>query len=163
MKLSVIIPSYNEEKRLPNTLKEIDKYLSARDYDSEIIVVDGGSQDRTVEITKEMMREINNLRIIEAKNGHGKGYVVKEGMLNTEGDYRLFTDADNSTSIEHIEKMWPYFEKGYGVVIGSRNPRDVQGARQEVSQAFYKRLLGNIGNLLIQILAVWGVWDTQCG
>jgi len=110
MKLSVIIPTYNEEKRLPKTLREIDKYLSNQGYDSEIFVVDGGSTDRTADVVREMTQEISNLKLIEAKESRGKGGAVKTGILKAEGEYRVFTDADNSTSIDHIEKMWPLFE-----------------------------------------------------
>lgn len=163
MKLSVIIPAYNEEGRLPNTLREIDKYLSRQSYDSEIIVVSDGSKDRTGEVTKEMMSEIKNLRLIDNKENHGKGYVVRQGMLEAKGDYRLFTDADNSTSIDQIEKMWPLLEKDYDVVIGTRDSRDDKEAKQAVSQAAWKRLLGDVGNIGVQVLVLWGIWDTQCG
>ncbi len=95
--------------------------------------------------------------------GFGKGYVVKEGMLEAKGQYRLFTDADNSTTIEHLEKMRPYFEQGYEIVIGTRDKRDNKEAKQAVSQPFIKRLIGDAGNLLIQLVAVPGIWDTQCG
>jgi len=163
MKLSVIIPAYNEEKRLPKTLREIDEYLSKQSYDSEIIVVNDGSKDRTAEVVREMMPEIKNLRLIDNKENQGKGYVVRQGMLEARGDYRLFTDADNSTSIDHVEKMWPLFEKNYDVVIGSRDSRDTKGACQAVPQPPWKRFLGDIGNIGIQVLVVWGIWDTQCG
>ena len=163
MKLSVIIPAYNEEKRLPKTLREIDKYLKKQDYESEIIVFNDASKDRTAGVVKEMMAEIKNLRLIDKKENYGKGYGVRQSMLSARGDYRLFTDADNSTSIDHIEKMWPYFEKGYNVVIGTRDSRDIKEARQAVSQSLWKRLAGDIGNIAVQVLLIWGIWDTQCG
>ncbi|MDP2664002.1 MAG: glycosyltransferase, partial [bacterium] len=121
MHLSVIIPAYNEERRLPGTLKEIDKYLRNQNYQSEIIVVDGGSKDRTPEVVKEMGREIGNLKLLLVQNCSGKGQAVKEGMASAGGDFRVFTDADNSTSIDQVEKMWPWFEEKYDVVIGSRD------------------------------------------
>lgn len=163
MYLSIIIPAYNEEKRLPRTLLEIGRYVSAQPYESEIIVVNDGSRDRTNQLVEEMMPEIKNLRLIDNKENHGKGYVVRQGMLKAEGDYRLFTDADNSTSISHIEKMWPLFERGIDIVIGSRDSKDAEGARQVVVQPFWKRFLGNLGNIGIQVFTVWGIWDTQCG
>ena len=160
MKLSVIIPAYNEEKRLPKTLREIDKYLSQQSYDSEIIVVNGGSTDRTPEIVREMMSEIKNLKLIE-RDGLGKGDAVKTGMLEAQGDYRIFTDADNSTSIDQVEKMWPWFEKGYDVVIGSR---DVRGAVLDPPQPWYRRLLGKIFRFLTHIFCgTWEILDSQCG
>jgi len=163
MKLSVIVPCYNEEGRIAKTLREIDKYLSLQSYDSEIIVVSDGSKDRTAEVVRGMMSEIKNLRLIDNKENHGKGYVVRQGMLEAKGDYRLFTDADNSTSIDHVEKMWPLLEKNYDVVMGTRDSRDDKEAKQAVSQPAWKRFLGDIGNIGIQVLVIWGIWDTQCG
>lgn len=161
--LSVIIPAYNEQETISNTLLDIDKYLSRQKFSSEIIVVSDGSKDATAEKAKGMQSLIKNLKIIDNKENHGKGWVVRQAMLGAEGDYRLFTDADNATSIEHVDKMLSFFEKKYEVVIGSRDPKDAEGATKAVDQPFLKRTLGNAANLLIQILAVWGIWDTQCG
>jgi len=161
MKLSVIIPAYNEERRLPRTLREINKYLSQQSYDWEIIVVNGGSTDRTPDVVREMMGEIRNLKLIEQK-GKGKGDAVKTGMLEGKGDYRLFTDADNSTSIDQIEKMWPWFEKGYDVVIGSR---DIKGAVLDPPQPWYRRvILGKSFRFLTHLICgTWEILDSQCG
>jgi len=93
----------------------------------------------------------------------GKGYTVREGMLAAYGRIRLFADADNATDISHFEAMRAFFDKGYEVVICSRDPKDAAGAKQAVSQVWWKRLLGNMGNLYIQWMAVPGIWDTQCG
>ena len=166
--LSVIIPAYKEEKRITKTLKEIDKYLSRQDYPStgsgqvyEIIVVNDGAKDKTAEVVKNIMPEIKNLRLIDNKENHGKGYVVRQGLLEAKGKYRVFTDADNSTSIDQIEKMWPEFEKGLEVVIGSR---DIKGSEIAVPQAGWRIMLGNIFNLIVQLVSgLWGIWDTQCG
>ncbi len=163
MRLSVIIPAYNEEKRLPESLRNIDSYLRNQNYDYEIIVVSDGSKDKTAEVVKNLSGDIKNLRVIDNKENHGKGYVVRQGVMEAHGDYRVFTDADNSTSIDHIEKAWPLFENGYEVVIGSRDRRDSKGAKQAVPQSFLRRFLGDVGNILIQIVAVPGIWDTQCG
>ncbi len=163
MHLSIIIPAYNEEKKLPQTLKDISGYLSQQDYDSEILVVSDGSTDETVEVARNLMSQIKNLKILDFEQNRGKGFAVRQGMLKAKGDYRLFTDADNSTSINHVEKMWSYFEKGYDVVIGSRDSKDAKGARQAVPQPTWKRFLGNLGNIGIQVVALWGIWDTQCG
>ena len=161
MKLSIIVPSYNEERRIAKTLREINKYISLQSYDSEIIVVSDGSKDKMVEVVKGMMSEIKNLRVIDNKENHGKGYVVRQGMLEAQGDYRLFTDADNSTSIDQVEKMWPEFEKGYDVVSGSR---DIKGAVLDPPQPWYRRRIGDIFNLFVQVVVgLWGIWDTQCG
>jgi dolichyl-phosphate beta-glucosyltransferase len=158
--LSVIIPAYNEAKRLPLTLIDIDKHLSKVDYFYEIIVVDDGSKDATKEIVKRFSHLIKNLKLIDNKENHGKGWVVKQGMLEAKGEIRLFMDADNSTSIDQFSKMIPYFKEGYDVVIGSR---DIEGAKMVPPQPWYKRLAGDIGNLIIQALLLPGIWDTQCG
>ncbi|MBU1177546.1 MAG: dolichyl-phosphate beta-glucosyltransferase [Patescibacteria group bacterium] len=161
--LSVIIPAYNEEKRISNTLLEIDKYLSDQDYSYEIIVVSDGSKDKTAAIVKKFSDLVKNLKLIDNKENHGKGWVVRQGLLAAKGKYRLFMDADNATTIDHFEKMIPFFKEGFKVVIGSRESRDAKGAKQAVAQSFLKRQLGNFGNILIQLLAVSGIWDTQCG
>jgi dolichyl-phosphate beta-glucosyltransferase len=162
MYLSVIIPAYNEEKRLPKTLAEIDKYLRKQIYAYEIIVVDDGSKDKTVEVVKGLIPKIKNLRVAGYKINQGKGYAVRFGMLKAEGDYRLFADADNSTSIDQAEKMWPEFEKGYDIVIGSR---DMEGAVLDPPQPFLRKMiLGKGFRLLTQIICgTWGILDTQCG
>lgn len=161
MYLSVVIPAYNEEKRLPKTLLEIDRYLSGQSYDYEIIVVSDGSKDKTAQVAEALRPKIANLRVIDNKENHGKGYVTRQGMTEARGQYRLFTDADNSTSIEQVAKLLPYFSQGYDIVIGSR---DVKGAVVSSPQPGYRRLLGEIFNLFVQILAgLWGIWDSQCG
>lgn len=158
--LSVIIPAYNEEKRLSSTLIDIDRRLAKADFAYEIIVVNDGSRDATAEVAKRFSHLIKNLRLIDNKENHGKGWVVRQGLLAAKGKLRLFTDADNSTSIDQFEKMRPYFSGDYQVVIGSR---DIEGARLEPPQPFYRRLLGDIGNLIIQLLLLPGIKDTQCG
>ena len=161
MKLSVIIPAYNEEKRLPKTLKAVDEYLRNQNYDYEIIVVNDGSKDDTALVVKDFKPQIVNLRLIDRKENKGKGYTVKEGMLNAKGDYRLFMDADNSTTIDQIEKMWPWFEREYDIVIGSR---DIEGAVLDPPQPLYRRLVGKIFRLARDIICdIWGIYDTQCG
>ena len=158
--LSVIIPSYNEAKRLPLTLIDIDKHLENQEYSYEILVVNDGSTDETAEIVKRFSPLVENLKLIDNKENKGKGAVIRQGMFLAKGTWRLFMDADNSTSIVEFNKMIPYFKEGYEVVIGSR---DVRGSRTLPPQAIYKRFLGNIGNLIIQALLVPGIWDTQCG
>ncbi len=161
MRLSVIIPAYNEAKRLPNTLKAVDEYLRRQSYEYEILVVNDGSKDNTAEIAASAAAFIKNLRFIDERENHGKGYAVRKGMLEAKGDYRLFMDADNATSIDQIEKMWPEFEKGLEVVIGSR---DIRGAELPVPQSWLRMRLGDIFNIIVQITSgLWGMWDTQCG
>ncbi len=161
MFLSIVIPAYNEEKRLPKTLIEIDKYLKNQSYDYEIIVVSDGSKDRTADVVRELQSKIEHLKLIDNKENHGKGYVVRQGLLEAKGEARLFTDADNSTSIDQIEKMLPYFKQGFDVVIGSR---DIKGAVLDPPQPLFRRFVGDVFNLMVQIIVgLWGIWDTQCG
>ena len=161
--LSVIIPAYNEDSRIEKTLRIVDAYLKRQPFSSEILVVVDGASDNTARIVGGLKSEIINLRLIDRKENHGKGYTVREGMLAAEGKIRLFADADNSTDISHFDKMRPVFDKGYEVVICSRDAKDAPGATQAVPQSFLKRQLGNMGNLFIQLMAVRGIWDTQCG
>jgi len=162
MYLSVIIPSYNEEKRLPKTLEEIDKYLRKKDYQYEIIIVSDGSTDRTCEVVRNLIPKIKGLRLIDEKINRGKGYGVKRGMLEAKGDYRLFTDADNSTSIDQIEKIWPEFKKGFDIIIGSR---DIKGAVLDPPQPWLRQMILGEGFKLIRkiIVGIWEIEDTQCG
>lgn len=162
--LSVIIPAYNEAGRLPLTLVDIDRILSTAQHSYEILVVNDGSTDNTADIVRKMAETIKNLKLIDNNVNQGKGGVVRQGMLLAKGQYRLFTDADNSTSIDQFDNMIPYFSaqggQKYDVVIGSRS---VKGSKLEPAQPFYKQLLGKSANLIIQAVNLPGIWDTQCG
>ena len=162
IKLSVVIPAYKEEKRLPKTLKEINKYLSKQDYNYEILVVNDGSPDKTAEIAQSLVSEIKNLKVIGYEKNRGKGYAVRFGMLEAKGQYRLFTDADNSTSIDQVEKMFPEFETGFDIVIGSR---DVKGAISDPPQPWIRSVVTAESFKLLRkiIVGLWGIEDTQCG
>ena len=161
--MSIVVPAYNEAARLPNTLQRMREYLLQRPFSSEIIVVLDGPTDATLDIVRSVARDVPQLKILERKDNRGKGYTVKEGMLAAKGEVRLFCDADNSTDIAHFDKMKPLFDQGYDVVIASRNAKDVPEALQVVSQAWYKRAIGRLGNRIVQIAVVPGIWDTQCG
>jgi dolichyl-phosphate beta-glucosyltransferase len=158
--LSVVIPAYNEEKRLPQTLQAVVSYLSKQVYAWEVVVVDDGSKDKTVELVKKFSEWEPRVRVLNYGENKGKGYAVKYGMTRAKGKYRLFMDADNSTTVDHFTKFFSYFKQGYDVVIGSR---DVKGAKVAVHQAKWKEWLGDLGNLWIQLWAVPGIKDTQAG
>jgi len=160
--LSVIIPAYNEEERITKTLRAISSYLKKQPYSYEIVVANSASTDKTVEVVQSLEIEIPNLRLINLEN-KGKGYCVRQAMLNVKGKIRLFMDADNSTDISYFDKMRPLFDQDYDIVISTRDHRDNPEASQDVPQKWYKRLMGDLGNLYIQILAVPGIWDTQNG
>jgi dolichyl-phosphate beta-glucosyltransferase len=160
--LSVVIPAYDEERRLPQTLQSILSYIARQPYSVEVVVVDDGSKDSTAELVEGLGVENPVLRLVRHFDGrnHGKGATVQRGMLEARGAYRLFMDADNSTTIEHIEKFWPWFKEGFDVVIGSR---DIDGADIPIRQSRLKELAGDAGNLVIRWLAVPGIYDTQAG
>lgn len=161
MYLSVVIPAYNEEKRLPKTLIEIDKYLKKQKYVYEIIVVSDGSKDKTGDLVRYLQKEIKGLRLIDNKENHGKGFVVRQAMLEAAGQYRLFMDADNATTIDQVENFFPYLQQGFDLAIGSR---DVPGAKLDPPQPPIRVFVGNVFNLMTQIIVgLWGIWDTQCG
>lgn len=167
MFLSWIIPAYNEEKRIAKSLREVDAYLHSRQAggrisDYEIIVVDSSSPDKTAEIVTKLKTEIANLNLLSVEN-HGKGWGVKQSMLAAKGDVRIFSDADNSTAPEYFDQMIPLFERGYDVVISSRNSKDAPGASRDVKEPWHREVFGLVGNLMIQIFGVWGIWDTQNG
>lgn len=158
--LSIVIPAYNEAERIPKTLLEMDKQLESASYSYEIVVVNDGSKDNTGEVVKNMKKVVRNLKLIDFTENLGKGGAVRQGMLLSAGKIRLFTDADNSTSIDQFEKMMPYFKEGYEVVIGSRA---IKGAKLDPPEPFHKQIAGKLGNLFIQLVVLPGIWDTQCG
>lgn len=159
--LSVIIPAYKEGERMGRNLLEIDQYLKKQSYSYEILIVVDGSPDNTAEVARNYSLQIPHMRVIENPENHGKGFVVRQGLLEALGQYRLFMDADGSTSITHLDTFLPEFEKGYDFVMGSR---DIQGSYIQVFQPGYRVILGNMGNWLIRIvLGLWRYPDTQCG
>jgi dolichyl-phosphate beta-glucosyltransferase len=157
--LSVIIPCYNEGQRIVSTLHRIHTYLSSQNHSHEIIVVDNGSTDDTRKKAESCIATIPEIRIIIHEN-FGKGWAVKQGMLEARGDYRLFTDADNSTDIKHVESLLQATTEGYDVVIGSRR---IKGSHVAHPQKTFRRILGNIFAWAIQIIVPLGIKDTQNG
>ena len=158
--LSVVIPAYNEQDRLVNTLEKISAYLALQDYSSQVIVVSDGSTDRTAAVARGWRPAGFPLEVIDRKENRGKGYSVREGAARAGGDYVLFSDADLSTPIEDVAKLLPYLQQGFGLVIGSRN---MEESELIVRQPFYRRLMGRVFNLLVRALAVPGIIDSQCG
>jgi dolichyl-phosphate beta-glucosyltransferase len=161
-KLSVIVPAFKEEKRIAKTMERFKKYFEKErkeKYPYEIVVVIDGSPDDTFGVVKRYENQLP-LRIINYKENRGKGYAVRQGMLEAYGEIRLFADADNATDISQVEKVLEGFKEGYQVVIASRK---FKGAKIQEKQSLLRSSLGSLGNLVIQVLAVWGVKDTQCG
>ncbi len=160
IKLSVIIPAYNEEDRITTTLESLYNYFQNKDYLYEILVVDDGSTDATVKLVRTYAEKFIALRIIENGVNRGKGFSVHNGMQQATGEYRLFMDADNSVDIAHLETFMPWIERGYDVVIGSIK---INSAQVTERAGWHRRILGNISKVLIRILAVPGILDTQRG
>jgi len=156
--LSVVIPAYNEQERLPATLDKVMSYLTQQPYASELIVVDDGSADDTAGIVEKAAEQYAGLRVI--RNPHrGKGYAVRTGVLNATGKYILYSDADLSAPIEEVEKLLPYLRGRYQVAIGSRE--GVGAARYD--EPYYRHLMGRVFNTFVKLVALPRFNDTQCG
>lgn len=153
--LSVVIPAYNEGQRLPPTLERIQRHLASRPGGHEIIVVDDGSTDATAEVATRA-----GAIVLRNEGNRGKGYSVRRGMLHAQGDRRLMTDADLSTPIEELERLMACLDEGHDVVIASRA---MAGSRIEIHQPWYRENLGRAFNVLVRILVLPGLHDTQCG
>lgn len=156
--LTVVIPAYNEEKRLGRTLPVILGYLEKQSYTWELLVVNDGSRDRTADIVEGCCH--GRVRLITNSPNRGKGYSIRRGMLEARGQWRLFSDADMSTPIEELDKFWQWTEQGYDVVIGSRG---LPESDLEVRQPKSRELIGRVFNTIVQTFLVPGVSDTQCG
>ncbi|MBT3720498.1 glycosyltransferase family 2 protein [archaeon] len=155
--LSIIIPAYNEEKRIIKTLNKIQKYLLKKKISYEIIVVDDGSKDKTIQLIKKL--KDNKIIVKQNSRNRGKGYSTKKGMLAASGKYALLTDADLSTPIEELDKFLELIPK-YDLVIGSRKTKE---SKLVVKQPFYRVLAGNVLPILVNIFVLRGIKDTQCG
>ena len=151
--ISIVIPCYNEEKRIEKTLDSILSYLKKKKIKYEIIIVDDGSTDKTIEIVKKY-----KVRLLKNKINRGKGYSVKKGFLNSKGKYVLFSDADLSTPIEELDNFLKY--KHFDIIIGSRKTKD---SHLEVQQPTFRVLAGNILPFIVKLLILPDINDTQCG
>lgn len=152
------MPAYNEEHRLPRTLERITEYLSQQEYTAEIITVDDGSQDGTVQVVEAFMARHPTISLIQNEHG-GKGSAVKTGVLAARGEYLFLCDADLSMPIEELAKFLPPLLNSYDVAIGSR---EAIGARR-YDEPLYRHLMGRVFNLVVKLLTVRGFEDTQAG
>ena len=155
--LSIVIPAYNESRRIKKTLNYIYGYLKKQKYSFEIIVVNDGSRDNTVKVVESL--DIPNLRVEDYGKNQGKGYAVNYGMLKASGKYIIFADADNATPFEEISKLLKNAEE-YPVIIGSRYLKE---SKIKFYQPLSRVIASRIGNFLVQILILPGIKDTQCG
>jgi dolichyl-phosphate beta-glucosyltransferase len=155
--LSVVIPAFNEEKRLPGTLAVVLPFLRGRGETFEVVVVDDGSTDRTAETARQAGPEV---RVLQNPGNRGKGYSVRNGMLNAVGEWRLMSDADLSTPIEELNTLKAATREGAAIAIASRA---VSGAHLEKRQSILRESSGRFFNLLVRFLHLPGIKDTQCG
>lgn len=157
--LSIIIPSYNEEQRLPKTLRQIAAYLQRSKIDAEVIVVDDGSHDRTGEVARAFVKEVPALRVVANGVNRGKGFSVRRGMLEARGRIVLFTDADLSAPIEEAGKLLAALAAN-DVAIGSRS---LDRSLIQVHESMFREFAGIVFNRLVRILLRLPFVDTQCG
>jgi len=159
--LSVIIPAYNEGKRLGKTLDRIDKFFSGRGYKYEVIVMDDGSGDNTIDVaSNSVLAKRSILQVFSNGENKGKGFSIREGFRKASGKFVLFTDADLSTPIEELEKLERAIHNGADIAIGSRSMKDSQ---VKVRQPLYRVMMGKTFNLFVQSIVISGMIDTQCG
>jgi dolichyl-phosphate beta-glucosyltransferase len=157
---SIIIPAYNEGGRLGATLDRALNHIADRCWDAEVIVVNDGSRDNTAELVRARAKANPGVRLIENPGNRGKGYSVRNGMLNASGQILLFTDADLSSPIEEASKLFAAIQAGADVAIGSRWVQpNLQAQRQSLLRQFY----GRIFNFALRILLGLKFKDTQCG
>ncbi len=158
--LSIVIPAYNEERRLPETLRRVRAYLDARGIAAEVIVVDDGSHDATAALAEAWRAQFPGLRLVSNGRNRGKGYSVRHGMLEARGRIVLFTDADLSAPIEEADKLLAALDRGYQVAIGSRA---VNRSLIEVHESRLREFAGIIFNGIVRALTGVHFADTQCG
>ena len=156
--LSIVIPAYNEERRLPTTLVAVNAYLAATDTRAEVLLVDDGSDDNTRSLAEAFAACHSWLRVLTVPH-RGKAAAVRAGMLAARGRHVLFSDADLSTPLDFTAALVGELERGYDVAIGSR---EGLGARR-IGEPVYRHVMGRVFNAVVRLLAVPGIRDTQCG
>lgn len=155
--LSIIIPAHNEERRLPDTLEQVFRFLEKQSFESEVLLVENGSTDKTYEVALKFAERIKNYRVLRSEKG--KGAAVRRGMLEARGEYRFMCDADLSMPVEEIAKFIPPQLEGFDIAIASR---EAKGAVR-YNEPSYRHLGGRGINYIIQLLILPGLNDTQCG
>lgn len=157
LRFSVIIPVYNEERRIGHTILKIMKYMNQHNYEYDIIIVDDGSTDHTIDVIKNFKN--NKISLLRNKKNIGKGYSIKKGVLFAQKDYLLIIDADLSTPIEELENFINY-TKHYDIIIGSRR---MEGSKKPIRQPFYRIIAGGTFSYLVNLFLLRDIKDTQCG
>ena len=154
----MIIPAYNEEKRLPDSLAQVDRFVAAQPYPIELIIVNNNSRDTTPQIAQDFAATHPYARVLYQPR-QGKGAAVQAGMLDGKGEYLFICDADFSMPVEEISKFMPPMAEPYDVAIASR---EAPGARR-IDEPEYRHLMGRIFNFIVRVLAIPQIQDTQCG
>lgn len=160
IKLSVVVPVFNENKRLEDGFNHYYSYLKKQKYNWELIFVDDGSTDNSLRLINKIKKDLPNITVLSYSENRGKGYAIYQGIQKAQGDYILFADIDYSVSIETIEEFFDYFGKGYFVVIGSRR---VEGSVIAVHQNPLRETLGRGFTALVNMLIYPKITDATCG
>lgn len=158
--LSIVVPAYNEELRLPATLERLAEYLPTLRLQTEVLIVDDGSRDRTAAVAKTFAKKISGLRVLSNGTNRGKGYSVRHGMLEAAGELVLFTDADLSAPIEESDKLIGALKNGYDVAIGSRA---LNRSLISTHESPFREFAGIIFNKIVRVVLWLPFVDTQCG
>jgi dolichyl-phosphate beta-glucosyltransferase len=158
--LSIVIPAYNEELRLPATLERLAEYLPPLGLQTEVLIVDDGSRDRTAAVAASFAGKITGLRVLSNGTNRGKGYSVRHGMLEATGGLVLFTDADLSAPIEESDKLISALKNGYDVAIGSRA---MNRSLISTHESVFREFAGIIFNKIVRVVLWLPFVDTQCG
>lgn len=158
--ITIVIPAYNESKRLPPTLERIVAYVRQQERKVDLLIVDDGSQDGTGELAQQVIGDRIPLTVLVNRPNRGKGYSVRRGMLEATGDCVLFTDADLSTPIEELDALLAEIEAGADIAIGSRA---MPGSRIEVHQPWWRERAGRLFGFVTRVIALPGIYDSQCG
>lgn len=158
--ISIVVPAYNEERRLPPTLLDLVDYFDRQSLAYEIIVVDDGSTDGTSEVVRKFERVREQVKLIQLPKNYGKGHAVRLGALNTHGKTILFADADGATPVSEFSKLYEAIQGGAEIAIGSRA---LYSEETKVSTSFHRKILGRIFNSIVNSLLLPQLKDTQCG
>lgn len=157
--ISVVIPAYNEEPRIKNTIEKTISYLKKNKYNYEIIVIDNASSDKTTVIVKKLIAHNKKIKLLVNASNRGKGYSVKRGMLHSKYKLILHTDADASTPIDELDKFMQYIDD-FDVIIGSRR---LQGSKITEKQPLHRRFVGKAFSIISKLLIISEINDTVCG
>ena len=158
--ISIVIPAFNEAKRICSTLRKIDTYFASKTQLFEIIVVDDGSTDNTADVVLTESQKSKSVRLLSNRSNKGKGFSVRRGVLNSTNNLILISDADLSTPIEEVEKLFLWLSRGYDIAIGSRGLKESEILER---QPWYRQNMGRVFNLFVKMLVLGGINDTQCG